>query len=92
VARLAGLPQKVITRAREILSNLEINSMSSDGIPSLVKSGANGKKTRETQPELFQHKDNPVTREIQGMDVNDLTPLQALNLINKWKKELDSKK
>jgi len=92
VARLAGLPQKVITRAREILSNLEINSMSSNGIPSLVKSGLNGKKIQETQPELFQHKENPVAGEIKATDVNDLTPLEALNLINKWKKSLNKNK
>ena len=50
VARLAGLPNEVIQRAREILSNLEINSMSEEGIPSLVKSDlkkqASGKCSR----------------------------------------------
>ena len=66
--------------------------MSSDGIPSLVKSGLNGKKIRETQPELFQHKENPVIGEIQTTDVNDLTPLEALNLINRWKKSLNKSK
>ena len=86
--RLAGLPQDVIIRAREILSNLEINSMSSDGIPSLVKTDINKKHKREIQPELFQNRENPLISQIKGIDVNSLTPIQALNLINDWKKGL----
>ncbi|MBU4270213.1 DNA mismatch repair protein MutS, partial [Candidatus Dependentiae bacterium] len=88
VARLAGLPQKVISRAREILSNLEINSMSEEGIPSLVKSDIKKTGRRETQPELFQSRENPLIARIRGLDVNNLSPIDALNLINEWKDSL----
>lgn len=88
VARLAGLPAEVITRAREILSNLEINSISGDGIPSLVKSTKNKKGKHEVQPDLFQQKENALIKTIQSMDLNRISPLEALNLINKWKESL----
>ncbi len=88
VARLAGLPQEVIYRAREILSNLEINSMSEEGIPSLVKSDVKKTGRREMQPELFQSRENPLVARIRGLDINNLSPIEALNLINEWKNSL----
>ncbi len=88
VGRLAGLPREVIARAREILSNLEINSISNEGIPSLVKSDRDKKDKKEIQPELFQQQENKIVGKIRSLDVDRLTPLDALNLINKWKEEL----
>ncbi len=88
VARLAGLPQQVISRAREILSNLEINSMSVDGIPSLVKSDIDKKAKGQIQPELFQNRENPLIAQIRSIDINNLSPLKALNLISEWKDSL----
>ncbi|MCK4993446.1 MAG: DNA mismatch repair protein MutS [Candidatus Omnitrophica bacterium] len=88
VARLAGLPNEVIIRAREILSNLEINSMSADGIPSLVKSDIEKRRRKEVQPELFQNRENPLIAKIRGLDINNLNPIKALNLINEWKESL----
>jgi Mismatch repair ATPase (MutS family) len=88
VARLAGLPRQVIHRAREILSNLEINSMSADGIPSLVKSGTGGKHAKDSQPELFQRKENAIINELRSLDSNRMTPLEALTLIEDWKQKL----
>ncbi|MCP4650443.1 MAG: DNA mismatch repair protein MutS [PVC group bacterium] len=85
VGRLAGLPQEVISRAREILSNLEINSVSSNGIPSLVKSDSSDK---EIQQDLFTKKENYLLKEIQATDINKLTPMEALNLINKWREDM----
>ena len=88
VARLAGLPKQVIGRAREILGNLEINSISSNGIPSLVQSDIAKKKKQEVQPELFSQKENPLIGKIRTLDINNISPLDALNLLNEWKKEL----
>ncbi|MBI4845087.1 MAG: DNA mismatch repair protein MutS [Candidatus Omnitrophica bacterium] len=88
VARLAGMPKEVISRAREILSNLEINSITNDGIPSLVKSSKDKNKTKETQKELFGRKENPLLNEIKTLDISRLSPLNALNLINGWQEDL----
>jgi len=91
VARLAGLPTEVISRAREILSNLEINSVSQDGIPSLVRSDAK-KKNEEFQPELFVKKQDPVSLEVQAVDLSRMTPLEALNKIQKWKNDIQQRR
>ncbi len=88
VARLAGLPKQVIARAREILGNLEINSISSNGIPSLVQSDIN-KKKQEVQPELFSQKENMLINKIRAVNINQLSPMEALNLIDQWKQEID---
>ncbi|MBU1086763.1 MAG: DNA mismatch repair protein MutS [Candidatus Omnitrophica bacterium] len=90
VARLAGLPKQVINRAREILGNLEINSISSNGIPSLVQSDINKKKKQEVQPELFSQKENILISKIRAIDLNQLSPIEALNLLDQWKQEIEN--
>jgi hypothetical protein len=71
VAKLAGLPQPVIERAREILLSLE-KSPVMPAAPVL------------SQPSLFapQH---PILSELEEMDLNGITPLEAINLLFKWK-------
>ena len=86
VGRLAGLPKEVIGRAREILSNLEINSVSYDGIPSLVKSSM---RKKEVQQELFTARENPLLNEIRNLEIDRISGLEALNLIHKWKENLN---
>ena len=84
VARLAGLPPAVVARAREILVGLERDELSRGGRPSL--SGA----ARDTQQQLglFQTPtpdDDPIRRRLREIDVNVLTPLQALTLLAELK-------
>jgi DNA mismatch repair protein MutS len=85
VARLAGLPPAVVARAREILVGLERDELSRGGRPSL--SGA----ARENQQlGLFQAStpaDDPIRRRLRDLDVNQLTPLQALALLVELKDE-----
>ena len=54
VARLAGLPQEVISRATDILENLETNSVSASGRPTLLHSGMvrRNRKRQDDDPEL----------------------------------------
>ncbi len=80
VARLAGLPAAVVSRAREILTGLERDELSRGGRPSL--SGA--PPDRQQQLGLFQAPspaDDPLRRRLREIDVNQLTPLQALTLL-----------
>jgi DNA mismatch repair protein MutS len=75
VGELAGLPQPVIRRAAEILKNLENTS---------------GKTTRidmdpALQMSLFPET-NPLVSELKKLDMNTITPIQALNLLYDWKK------
>jgi DNA mismatch repair protein MutS len=85
VARLAGLPPTVVTRAREILNGLERDELSRGGRPSL--SGA-GNDTRQ-QLGLFQAAppENPLVARLRAIDTDRLTPLQALSLLADLKHE-----
>ena len=88
VARLAGLPVPVVDRAREILNGLERDELSRGGRPSLSGGGALGQ-----QLGLFQSQaagDDPLHRRLREVDVDQLTPLQALTLLADLKREADS--
>jgi DNA mismatch repair protein MutS len=79
VARLAGLPPGVVARAREILAGLERDELSRGGRPSL-----SGASSPQQQLGLFQAaaaEDDPVRRRLRELDVNQLTPLQALAIL-----------
>jgi len=75
VAKLAGLPEEVITRAYGILSALEQKPVSD-----LPGRGAN-------QLDFFSLPPSKFLIELNKLDVDDLTPLEALALIARWKKE-----
>jgi DNA mismatch repair protein MutS len=87
VARLAGLPPPVVARAREILAGLERDELSRGGRPSL--SGVPGDRQ---QPGLFEAPstaDDPLRRRLRAVDINSLTPLQALSLLAELKEDAD---
>jgi len=69
----------VVTRAREILNGLETDELSRGGRPSLSGGGQ-----RRQQLGLFQApaiEDDPIRVRLRAVDVNHLTPMQALSLI-----------
>jgi DNA mismatch repair protein MutS len=87
VARLAGLPPAVVSRAREILSGLERDELSRGGRPSL--SGSPSASSRQ-QLGLFVAPaggDDPLRRRLREIDVDHLTPIQALTLLAELKDE-----
>ncbi|MEX2661582.1 MAG: DNA mismatch repair protein MutS, partial [Vicinamibacterales bacterium] len=89
VARLAGLPPVVVGRAREILNGLERDELSRGGRPSLSGDAARD----QHQLGLFQAPaagDDGLHRRLREIDVNELTPLQALTLLAELKKEAES--
>jgi DNA mismatch repair protein MutS len=87
VAQMAGMPARVVERAREILSRLEI-SHSSDNKETVSK---NPKKESDYQLSFFQLDDPVLTQikdEILRTDINTLTPVEALMKLNEIKKLL----
>lgn len=91
VAKLAGLPNKVVNRANEILEQLEVgnskNPISDGGKPAK-------KKPEAVQLSLFQLDDpilEAVRDEINNLDVNNLTPIEALNKLNEIKRIVGGK-
>ena len=90
VARLAGLPQKVIDRAKEILSNLERGELDSMGLPKIAKSKiAASKPPSLVQPSLFVQTD-PIRAQLKKIKIDQLTPLDALNVLDDLKKKAET--
>ena len=85
VARLAGLPPAVVTRATDILKALEFDELRRGGRPSL--SGA--APAAQQQLGLFQPSaEHPLLDRLRGIDVDRLTPLEALTLLAQLKREV----
>ena len=76
VAQLAGLPRDVILRANDILRDLERRAPTTAVEPSRLNSGQ--------QIALFPDS-SPFLDELKQLDVNALTPLQAINKLYEWK-------
>jgi len=87
VGRLAGLPQAVIDRAREILRNLESGEYGEQGQPRLAKR-AGVKAEPPPQLSLFTSGSDAIRDKLEMIDVSVLTPLEALNLLDELKKLL----
>jgi DNA mismatch repair protein MutS len=81
VAKLAGLPQEVITRAREVLAEHESAERELSGHLSPGSSPP-------TQLTIFTPISQPVLEKLREVDLNRLTPLDALNLLAELKKEI----
>jgi DNA mismatch repair protein MutS len=89
VARLAGLPEPVIERAKEILNNLEQGEFTEGGIPKLALSRKKKVTWDSLQMPLFQNPPDPLREMLKKIDPNQITPLEALNLLNELKKLLN---
>ena len=83
VAKLAGLPEMVIERAREILKNLEAANYTKDG-KSKIAAGNNSSQ----QMDLFSLLNNEIIDEIDKIDIENITPLQAFNKLKELKEKL----
>ena len=86
VGRLAGLPSGVVARAREILRELE--GAHSGGGEGLGRFGANAPQFRREQLSLFAPAEHPIVERLRRARVEELTPLQALNLLAELKAEI----
>jgi DNA mismatch repair protein MutS len=92
VARLAGMPASVVVRAQEILRNLERTEFDREGRPRLAHSegAAAGGPGSPRQLALFAGEEESALAELRRLDVDQLTPLQALSLLAEIKKRLGS--
>ncbi|MBI1939055.1 MAG: DNA mismatch repair protein MutS [Ignavibacteriales bacterium] len=90
VAQMAGLPQFVTSRAKEVLANLESKELT----PYEVKKAklAKLKNQDNLQISLFEMKDDALRKEISDLAIDQLTPLDALNKLNELKRKIDEKK
>jgi DNA mismatch repair protein MutS len=90
VAKLAGLPEIVLRRAREILANLEAQELDEGGRPALA--GARGR--RRAQLGLFSPPAEPpppqpsLAADLRKLDLTRTTPLDALLWLHEQQKKL----
>ncbi|MEK6647350.1 MAG: DNA mismatch repair protein MutS [Candidatus Firestonebacteria bacterium] len=82
VARLAGLPKEVLHRAKEILKSLEDANYTDNGKPRI------GNIKEDKQISLFENQQYLVIEELQKLDVEKLTPIDAINKLNELKSKL----
>jgi DNA mismatch repair protein MutS len=81
VARLAGLPKKVLDRAHEVLFNLEQSEFDEVGVPKISHSESSDTKNPAGQLGLFPEPENPLIQKIKEIDPNQLSPREALEVL-----------
>ncbi len=91
VARLAGMPSALITRAREILKRLEQHDLSPMQKKQVGHVHDNGQislfaPAPVVVPEIEEH---PLLDELRGLDVARMTPIDALVKLDVWKRQLE---
>jgi len=86
VARLAGLPKEVIQRAKEILHNLEANELTPNELPKLALGKHAPMKVAEPQMNMFAEEEQKIREALKKVDIEGLTPLDALNKLDDLKK------
>jgi DNA mismatch repair protein MutS len=86
VAKLAGLPNEVVVRAREVLAEHESSEHRLSGY---LTPGASTEVERPTQLTIFTPLSQPVLEKLREVDLNRLTPLEALNLLAELKRQIE---
>jgi DNA mismatch repair protein MutS len=85
VAKLAGLPDEVVRRAREVLAEHESNEVQ-------LRAQLGGGRVSDLGPAqltIFTPLSQPVLDQLREVDLNRLTPLEALNLLAELKKQIE---
>ena len=83
VAKLAGLPQEVVARAREVLAEHEFAELQATAHLS------SGTTPSPAQLTIFSPLSQPVLDKLRELDLNRLTPLDALNLLAELKRQIE---
>lgn len=81
VARLAGFPRKILKRAEQMLETFEKDNQWGGGGTNLP--------SNSDQLSIFQGHEADLLEKIQGVDPNQLTPIEALNFLNNIKQRLE---
>ncbi|MFG0328392.1 MAG: DNA mismatch repair protein MutS [Phycisphaerales bacterium] len=84
VAKIAGLPTAAIERARSLLESLEVQSASATGVAERVTTAP----PSGTQMSLFtEYLPHPVVQDLRTLDLDQLTPLQAFDLLRRLREQ-----
>lgn len=83
VAKLAGVPQVVVKRSNEILRSLERKNILGNKVAE-----KQSKKAQEEQLDLYNYKLAEIAHEVDKIDLNELTPIDALNTLVRIKEKM----
>jgi DNA mismatch repair protein MutS len=87
VAKLAGVPKTILDRSKEILEELENSFAKESTTEHLAKH-----KTKTTDADsLFVQRHKSVLDKLAAIDIDNLTPIEAINLLNQIKKEINER-
>ena len=81
VAGLAGVPDSVVGRAKDILHAIETGEMAGGGTRNLTTATAQNKKKHPNQLSLFETSIDPLRSYLQKITIDDLSPRQALEVL-----------
>jgi DNA mismatch repair protein MutS len=87
VARLAGVPRELVQRSKEILAQLEEEHLDAEGRAKIARPRPAEKKTH-IQLTLFGPADHPLIDELRRVDLNQVTPLAAMQMLQRWQDDL----
>jgi DNA mismatch repair protein MutS len=91
VAKLAGLPPSIISRAREILQNLEHGEIADAGMMRMARNPHHPKdQLGSEQIALFTSADDRILEELRGLDTDRMTPIEALGILARLANRLRS--
>jgi len=85
VAKLAGVPNPVINRAKKFLANLEQNQEIRISIPEIAATGDNAFKENQLNLEHLQNQE--IIEKIKALNIDTITPLEALNFLYSIKRQ-----
>lgn len=89
VAQMAGLPEEVTERAKKILKNLEESELTVHGEAANARRKVKGRVTLpEMQMTLFEMKDDVLHEELRTIDLDQMTPIEALQKLAEMKKRV----
>ena len=82
VARLAGVPKPVLERARQLLGELAVQHVAH------TRAVRSKRSADASQMSLFVDPSREIAGELASVDVEKLTPVQAFDLVRKWRDKL----
>ena len=90
VARLAGVPRRVIERAKTLLAELEEAHLNDEGTPRLVQASQKRRRSSFVQRSLFTTLFDGLAQKLREIDPDSLTPEQAIEVLRALKDEAES--
>jgi DNA mismatch repair protein MutS len=82
VAQRAGVPEEVLSRAREVLAELERHHVETPDRPGRIR------RPRAVQRSLFANVEDPILQALRELDVDRATPEEVLGAVRRWKRDL----